>query len=118
MRRAAASLAAQDGAGVRRDVLVGLAAPGLAVTMEAQDGHVLAVVSPAPGSAPAFAALTAREREVAALLADGRSNGEVAEALVITVGTVKDHVHSILGKTGLRTRAAVAAAWHGADQSA
>jgi DNA-binding NarL/FixJ family response regulator len=31
---------------------------------------------------------------------------------VIAPSTVKDHVHSILDKTGLRSRAAVAAAWH------
>jgi DNA-binding NarL/FixJ family response regulator len=37
--------------------------------------------------------------------------------LVITLGTVKDHVHSILAKTGLRSRAAVAATWHGQASS-
>jgi DNA-binding NarL/FixJ family response regulator len=48
-----------------------------------------------------------------ALVAAGHTNAEIAAALVISVGTVKDHVHSILAKTGLRSRAAVARAWRG-----
>src|SRR5919197_186729 len=52
-----------------------------------------------------------REREVASLIADGRSNKEIAAELVITVATVKDHVHRVLRKSGLRTRAAVASEW-------
>jgi len=70
-------------------------------------------VQAAPGTASCFAALSPRERDVAALLAGGASNAEIAERLVIALGTVKDHVHAILRKTGLRSRAAVAAAWHG-----
>lgn len=96
-----------------RDVLVGLAAPGVRMTVYGEDEPVVAVVHPLPGGAAAFAPLSPREREVAALIAAGRSNAEIAAALVIAVATVKDHVHSILAKTGLRTRAAVAAAWHG-----
>jgi DNA-binding NarL/FixJ family response regulator len=113
LRRAAAALAAQDGGGVPREVLVGLAGPGLAMTVHGDAEPVVAVVHANGGRAAAFAALTPREREVAALLAAGHTNAEIAQRLVIAVGTVKDHVHSILGKTGLRGRAAVAAAWHG-----
>lgn len=58
-----------------------------------------------------FACLTPRERDVAKLLAAGRSNKDVAAELCLSVATVKDHVHNILRKTGLRSRAAVAAAW-------
>jgi DNA-binding NarL/FixJ family response regulator len=82
------------------------------VTLLAGRGLVLAVVHPAPGRRGVLARLTKREREVAACLAAGLSNAEIAQALVITVGTVEDHVHNILAKTGLRSRAAVAAAWH------
>ena len=53
--------------------------------------------------------LSGREREVAALLARGTSNREIAEALVISEGTVEVHVKHILSKLGLRSRAQVAA---------
>jgi DNA-binding NarL/FixJ family response regulator len=46
--------------------------------------------------------LTAREREVLALIAQGRSNAGVAEELVITVAAVERHVTSIFDKLGLR----------------
>ena len=59
-----------------------------------------------------FDALTAREREVAACLAVGLPNREIAARLWLTTATVKDHVHRILAKTGLPNRTAVAAAWN------
>jgi DNA-binding NarL/FixJ family response regulator len=46
--------------------------------------------------------LTKREREVLALIAEGRSNAGVAEELVITVAAVERHVTSIFDKLGLR----------------
>jgi DNA-binding NarL/FixJ family response regulator len=49
-----------------------------------------------------FDRLTAREREVLALIAQGRSNAGVAEDLVITVAAVERHVTSIFDKLGLR----------------
>ena len=54
--------------------------------------------------------LTPREREVAALIAQGLSNRQVAEALVITELTAETHVRNILGKLGVRSRAR-AAVW-------
>jgi DNA-binding NarL/FixJ family response regulator len=113
VRRAAAALVAQEGAGVPREVLVGLAGHGMELTLHADAEPVIAVVHRAEPRSGAFATLTAREHEVAALLAAGRTNAEIASELVIALGTVKDHVHNILEKTGLRSRAAVAAAWHG-----
>jgi DNA-binding NarL/FixJ family response regulator len=49
----------------------------------------------------ALDSLTAREREVLALMAEGRSNQAIAETLVITPGAVEKHVSSIFGKLRL-----------------
>ena len=49
-----------------------------------------------------LAELTTREREVLALMAEGRSNAGIASVLWVTEGTVEKHVHSILAKLGLR----------------
>ncbi|MFF3755195.1 response regulator [Streptomyces sp. NPDC002018] len=60
--------------------------------------------------------LTEREREVLGLIADGRSNREIARALVLSEKTVKTHVSNILMKLDLsdRTQAALWAVRHGA----
>jgi DNA-binding NarL/FixJ family response regulator len=52
--------------------------------------------------------LTAREREIASLMADGLSNHDIADKLVISDSTVEVHVKHILGKLGFRSRAQVA----------
>jgi DNA-binding NarL/FixJ family response regulator len=53
--------------------------------------------------------LTSREREVLELLAQGMTNKEIAEALVITTNTVKRHLKAIFGKLDVHTRSAAAA---------
>jgi two-component system, NarL family, nitrate/nitrite response regulator NarL len=53
------------------------------------------------------AALTARELEIALLVAQGLSNKEIARRLHITLATVKNHVHSILNKLQVTRRADV-----------
>jgi DNA-binding NarL/FixJ family response regulator len=59
--------------------------------------------------------LTAREREVLAGIADGRSNREIARLLRVSEKTVKAHVSAVLAKLGVqdRTQAAVYAVRHG-----
>lgn len=55
------------------------------------------------------AGLTGRELEVLELIGQGMSNKEIAERLVIEVGTVKNHVHSILEKLHVNSRGDAAA---------
>jgi len=56
-------------------------------------------------------ALTPRELEIVSLIAEGRSNKEIARSLQIELATVKNHVHNILEKLGVARRTeAVAAA--------
>jgi DNA-binding NarL/FixJ family response regulator len=59
---------------------------------------------PDPAHTRRLADLTERETEVLRLLATGRSNAEIAAALVVTEHTVKTHVARILTKTGTRDR--------------
>jgi DNA-binding CsgD family transcriptional regulator len=64
--------------------------------------------APTPARQSASDSLTAREREIAGLMADGLSNRDIAERLVITEGTVEVHVKHILGKLSFRSRTQVA----------
>lgn len=66
----------------------------------------VAAGAPAPGAKPeALAGLTAREREVLALVGTGMSNAEIAARLFIAPLTAKTHVSRIIGKTAVRDRA-------------
>ncbi len=72
----------------------------------------------APVPAASLDSLSPREREVAALVTEGLSNKQIACRLFISLATVKDHMHHILTKTGLASRAGVAAAVVGHSPSA
>jgi DNA-binding NarL/FixJ family response regulator len=54
---------------------------------------------------PGWDDLSEREREVLAMIGQGRSNAEIAEALVISMATVKTHVRHVFAKLDLRDRA-------------
>lgn len=54
---------------------------------------------------PGAMSLTVRERELIKLVADGKSNPEIARAMFMSVSTVKLHLHNILEKLNLRSRA-------------
>jgi DNA-binding CsgD family transcriptional regulator len=61
--------------------------------------------APAPAADELVATLTARERDVLELMAAGKTNGEIARALVVTEGTVKFHVKNVLRKLQASNRA-------------
>ncbi len=65
-------------------------------------------LSPLRAAKQSFDGLTAREREVAALVGHGRSNREIAAALVLSERTVATHVGSILAKLNFTSRAQIA----------
>jgi len=69
--------------------------------------QILALGADRPTSA--LETLTPREAEIAELLAKGRSNGEIAKALDLSLFTVKNHVSNILMKLHVRSRTEAAA---------
>jgi DNA-binding NarL/FixJ family response regulator len=71
--------------------------------------------STAPARAPAVdrrgpPGLTARELEVVQLAAQGKTNRQIAEALVLSDKTIKRHLDNVFGKLGVSSRAAAVAA--------
>jgi DNA-binding CsgD family transcriptional regulator len=69
--------------------------------------------APIPAADPlARFGLTAREREVLSLLAAGRSNPEIGQALFISTKTASVHVSNILAKLGVNGRVEAAAVAH------
>ena len=92
-----------------------------AITVVAEGGTVFApdvinyiksmIKSPhraGPEEADVFAELTPRELEIAALVAEGLSNAQIAGKLFLADGTVRNHVSMILEKTGLEHRTQIA----------
>jgi LuxR family maltose regulon positive regulatory protein len=108
----------------RAEALLSLARPeardvALAAAASARSAGDLVTLARARGLAGARGAgstalpngvvLSAREAEVLALVAKGRSNAQIAEELFVTVGTVKSHVHAIATKLGTTSRTETAA---------
>ncbi|MDE3075193.1 MAG: helix-turn-helix transcriptional regulator [Chloroflexota bacterium] len=123
LRRLVRELQTSESAALPRARMVQLAKevdlpPGLTVDFDAAHelGEPMIVVRlpvrPAPH--PIFESLSRRELEVAELISEGLPNKDIAGRLCISLGTVKDHVHHILEKTGLASRTEIAAAFLGA----
>ena len=72
-------------------------------------GHRVHRPARAAGAGP-LAALTAREREIASLVAAGRTNREIAEQLVLSARTIDAHLRNVYGKLGVRSRVELARA--------
>jgi DNA-binding CsgD family transcriptional regulator len=60
---------------------------------------------PHPGAPPGLGKLSARERELVTLVAQGRTDAQIAAQLYISVRTVHTHLDRIRDKTGCRRRA-------------
>jgi len=75
--------------------------------------HALRAVAMVTATTVERPALTTREREVAELIADGLSNGEIEKALHLTESTVKTYVRTLLRKFEVKTRPAFIAKYRG-----
>ena len=101
LRRAAAELEARRAWGYSDAALRGLRRLGDRPRPSA------APVLGAPGGDDRLSALTAREREVAELVADGQTNAQIAARLHLSESTVEKHVSRVLGKLGQSSRTGV-----------
>ena len=80
-----------------------------ALSEEDPEPHVIPTPKRPPPVGPRSDVLTRREEEVAAMVAQGMSNRQIAQELFLSEHTVKRHISKILRKLGLASRAEVAA---------
>ena len=80
---------------------------GAAMSLDTAAEYALMLTAPAPPAAagPGLGRLSARERELVTLVAQGRTNAQIAAQLYISVRTVGSHLDRIRDKTGCRRRA-------------
>jgi DNA-binding CsgD family transcriptional regulator len=98
-------------AGAAREVVEGLAqalaTEGDPEAMQLAEQFAQRALTPLPTPQPG-PTLTAREREVAALVAEGKTNREIAEALIMSERTAERHVANIMAKLGVSSRTQIA----------
>jgi DNA-binding NarL/FixJ family response regulator len=109
LRAGAVGYLLKDVSSARLAEAVLAAARGESVLQPSVAAKVVARFAALPADEPArpqplVVPLSGRELEVLRLLADGRSNREIAAALFLAEGTVKNHVTTVLGKLGARDR--------------
>jgi len=114
LRAGAVGYLLKDVSGDRLVEAVLAAARGESVLQPSVAAKVVARVAslPEPTVTPPAIPLSERELEVLRHLAEGRSNREIARALFLTEGTVKNHVTSVLSKLGVRDRTQAALQAH------
>jgi two-component system nitrate/nitrite response regulator NarL len=89
-----------------------LIAPSIAALLIARVAELAKLPSNSDAGAESWEDLTSREKEVFDLIGEGLSNREIANRLVIQLGTVKNHVHNVLRKLDVRDRQEVAECWY------
>lgn len=107
LRAGASGFLLKDAPEDRLIAAIRVAADGGSLFAPSATRHLIERFAGAPvdrGVAADLARLTDREQEVLRLIARGRSNAEIAAALVVTEHTAKTHVAHILDKLGLRDR--------------
>ena len=111
LRAGARGYLTKDASGEDIRSAIELVAAGEAALDPAVQHHVVAAVAGDSGVSPGSADstlpddLTPREAEVLALIAEGLTNAEIAERLVVSPTTVKSHINHLFGKAGIRDRA-------------
>ncbi len=88
-----------------------LVSPGIAGALMARVSELAQLFATVDGTVAEMVDFTPREREIMQLLAEDMTNQDIADFLVIEVGTVKNHVHNILEKLGVSSRHEAAAYW-------
>ena len=78
---------------------------GAAMSLATAAEYALMLTDPDPAQAPIPGKLSARERELVALVARGRTDAQIAAELYISIRTVRSHLDRIRDKTGCRRRA-------------
>ena len=105
LRAGARGYLTKDAGAEEIEAAITAVARGEAALDPAVQAHVLAGLAEGGGEQVLPDGLTPREAEVLTLIADGLTNAQIAERLVVSQATVKSHVNRVFAKAGVRDRA-------------